>query len=462
LGDRKVILSVKKYLIIPGNHDLRAWKGKNYVSSLLKSIFKRFILCRKLKLVKLYTQPSLGLTRLSNRCFVLNAEVISRIISEAKAMNNEVVRWRREIHSYPELGFQEVRTSKMVEEELKSLGYTTCKVAETGIVASVGSGEPVIGLRADMDALPIQEENDVPYKSKVPGRMHACGHDAHTAMLLGAAHIIKKLHDEGLIKGTTKLIFQPAEEIGTGAKAVVDSGAVDDVKAFFGIHVWPFLPAGIIGIKDGPFLASCDDFKVVVKGKGGHPSSPHEAIDPISVVIDIANAYMKVAGREIDPLQPVVISVTSIRAGNTYNIIPEEAIIEGTVRTLDREVRNYVIGRLKNIGKFYAEGMGCAFKFHLLQSMPPTVNDPGLGSIVREALQPLRVVEIPKPVMGSEDFSFYGNVGATYFVALGTGNEKKGTTYPNHHPRFNIDEDVLWVGVAAHTLFATYAAEKLE
>ncbi len=375
------------------------------------------------------------------------------ILAESKRVHDKVVEWRRDFHSHPELGYEEVRTASIVEGVLKSLGYNVERVAKTGVIGTLrGGGGPVVGLRADMDALPINEENDVPYRSIYPGRMHACGHDAHTAMLLGAAVILSKLRPR--LRGTVKLIFQPAEEIGTGAKDIVESGAVDDVEAFFGVHVFPFLPKGLLATKQGPLLASCDDYRIVIRGKGGHPSSPHEAVDPIAPALQIASTIRALPSLEVDPLEPSVVAVTSVRAGNTYNVIPETAEIMGTVRALSEKTRSLLLSRIKEVSVSIASAMRCRAEFELLQSMPVTINDVELAGLSREWLSPLKVIELPKPFMGSEDFSFYSKVGRTLYMALGVGNKEKGIVYPNHHPRFDIDEDALWVGVAAYTMMA--------
>lgn len=368
-------------------------------------------------------------------------------------MHGKVVEWRRDFHSHPELGYEEVRTSSVVEGALKELGYEVVRVAKTGVVGTLRGGEgPVVGLRADMDALPINEENNVPYRSIYPGKMHACGHDAHTAMLLGAAEVLSKLRDR--LRGTVKLIFQPAEEIGTGAKDVVESGAVDDVEAFFGIHVFPFLPTGVLATRPGPLLASCDDFRIVIKGRGGHPSAPHEAVDPITPALQVASTIRSLPSLEVDPLEPSLVVVTSVRAGNTYNVIPGTAEIMGTIRALSEGTRSHLLRRVREVAESVASGMRCSAVFELLDSMPVTVNDPELAEHAREWLSPLRVAEIPKPFMGSEDFSFYSRVGRALYMALGVGNKEKGIIYPNHHPRFDVDEDALWVGVAAHSIMA--------
>ncbi len=331
----------------------------------------------------------------------MDRRVIQEIITRAKELHEKVVEWRRDFHRHPELAYEEVRTSGIVKGILKSLGYKIQEVAVTGVVGSLGSGKPVVALRADMDALPIQEENEAPYRSQVPGKMHACGHDAHTAMLLGAAHVIKELHDEGLIKGTTKLIFQPAEEGGLGAKKVVESGAVDDVDAFFGIHVWASLKTGLIGVREGPLLASADAFRVVVKGKGGHAAHPELAIDPVVIASDLVNLYQRIVSREVGALNPAVITVASIKAGTTTNVIPEEAELLGTVRTFDEKVRDFIISRLQEVTSKHAEALRGSAKFELTEEpIPPTVNDPDLAKWAKPLLKYVGEVVARKGLWG--------------------------------------------------------------
>ncbi len=383
------------------------------------------------------------------------SSIESLIISRARELSSYVIEMRRDFHMHPELKYEEVRTSGIVEKELKSLGYETIRTAKTGVIGILRgrNKDKVVALRADMDALPIQEENDVPYKSRVPGKMHACGHDAHTAMLLGAARILAKIRDE--LDGTVKLIFQPAEEGGLGAKLIVEEGHLDDVDAIFGIHVWASLPSGKIGIREGPLLASADAFRVYIKGKGGHAAMPNLSIDPIVVVADLINAYQKVVSREVNPLEPAVVSVTYVRAGTTFNVIPEDAEMRGTIRTFNEEVRNYIVKRLEEITKEYAKALRCEAKFELTEeNIPPTVNDKRLAEFARRVLTPLGEIVVPEQTMGAEDFSFYTKKAPGLFIVLGIRNEKKGIVYPHHHPRFDVDEDVLWMGTAIHSLLA--------
>jgi len=381
--------------------------------------------------------------------------LVDEVLEYSRSLSEYIIRMRRDFHMHPELKWEERRTSSIVERELRKLEIEVIRVAETGVIGVLkGSGEgPVVGIRADMDALPIQEENDVPYRSRVHGKMHACGHDAHTAMLLGAAKVLAKVR--GRINGTVKLIFQPAEEGGLGAKAMVESGALDDVKAFFGIHVWSMLPAGVVGIKEGPMMAGADAFTIKVKGMGGHGAQPHEAVDPIPPACDIVNALHRIVSREVPALQPAVISVTMVKGGTTFNVIPEEVTLAGTIRTFDEGLRNKIIERIKSIVKHYAEAWGCEGRFELSEGyVPPTINDARVTSIVRGVASKLTKVVEGEPTMGAEDFAFYGRKAPAAFAILGVRNEAKGIVYPHHHPRFDVDEDVLWLGTALYSLVA--------
>ncbi len=381
----------------------------------------------------------------------------------AKKLHPKVIEWRRDFHAHPELRWEEVRTSKVVEEELRKLGYEIIRVSGTGVIGVLrGQGNRgVVALRADMDALPIQEENDVPYRSKIPGKMHACGHDAHTAMLLGAAHILVKIRNK--IPGAVKLIFQPAEEGGLGAKKMVESGMLDDVNAFFGLHVWDALPTGVVGLREGPAMAGADAFKIVVRGKGGHGAVPHEAIDPIPVAADMIVALHRIIPREVPVLKPAVLSVTKLRAGTASNIIPEEVEMEGTLRTFDEGVRDYILKRMKEVIENYARAGRCEAALTLSEDrVPPTVNHPKLTQLVKEIASSITEVSDAKPTMGAEDFSFYGKIAPATYAFLGIRNEEKGIVYPHHHPRFNIDEEALWVGTALYAAVAVGILEKIE
>jgi len=376
---------------------------------------------------------------------------MKEIIDLAKGLQPWLVETRRRLHRHPELAWEEIETSRFVEEELRKLGIETKKVAKTGVIGILGSGGRVVALRADMDALPIQEENDVPYRSEVPGKMHACGHDAHVAMLLGAARILARIRP----KGTVKFIFQPAEEGGLGGKRMAESGELDDVEAFFGIHVWAHLESGKIGIRGGPLWASADAYHIAVKGMGGHGAMPHRTIDPISVLASIFEESQRIITREVSPLEPLVITVGKVEAGTTWNVIPGEAHMWGTIRAFTQETRDYAVRRLGEIAEAVARAHRAEATFELtMEPIPPTVNDEGLARMAREALSPyLEVVEAPRELV-AEDFSFYSRIAPALFILLGIRNEEKGIVYPHHHPRFNVDEDVLWMGSATHAILA--------
>lgn len=380
----------------------------------------------------------------------------TKIVELAKQLEPYIVERRRDFHMHPEVRFEEVRTSQIVEEELKKLGYEVIRTAGTGVIGILRGGSKegkTVALRADMDALPIQEENDVPYKSKVPGKMHACGHDAHTAMLLGAARILAEIKDH--LEGTVKLIFQPGEEGGAGAKNIVEEGHLDDVDAIFGIHVWAQLPSGVIATRKGPIMASSDGYIIRIKGKGGHAASPHLANDPTNPAADIYNALQKIVSRSVNPFSPVVITTPVIEASHGYNVIPDVVEIKGTLRTFDIELRNKVMARIEKIVEFYSKAWDCEGTIELFRiPYPPTVNDPKLAEFVMGIAKKLGSVVEAEPTMGAEDFAFYLQKAPGVFIFLGIRNEEKGIVYPHHHPKFDVDESVLWKGAAIYSLLA--------
>ena len=373
-------------------------------------------------------------------------------VSEAKNIEKEIITWRRDFHMHPELGYEEERTSKIVEEHLREWGYSIKRVG-TGIIADMGRGEKTIALRADMDALPIQEENDVPYKSKIPGKMHACGHDAHTAMLLGAGKIIAGHRDE--LNGRVRLIFQPAEEGGNGAVKMIEGGALEGVDAIFGLHVWMNLPSGVIGIRDGPFLAGAGFFEARVLGKGGHGASPHEAVDPIPISAEIILALQTIVSRNVNPVETGVVSVTAINGGTAFNVIPEEVTLKGTFRYYNPEVGGLIKRRMEEIFRGIAGTHGAGAEFSIRDLVPPTINSKEMADFARNVAEKygLKHGEVAMS-MGAEDFAYYLQKVPGAFLALGIRNEEKGITYPHHHPRFDVDEDVLYLGTAMEVALA--------
>jgi amidohydrolase len=389
-------------------------------------------------------------------------ETKQKLIEEAKKLESYVLSTRRHIHMYPETAFEEVETQKFVESELQKIGYETARTARTGVIATLhGKSKGLtIALRADMDALNLTEENDVPYKSKNPGKMHACGHDAHTAMLLGAAKIIYE-HKNELI-GTVKIIFQPAEEGGGGGRLIVEEGHLNDVDRVFAIHVWRELESGVIGTRKGGILASADEFGVLVTGKGGHAAAPHQTIDPTAVLVDIYNAIQKCVSREIDPFENVVITTPMLKASDAFNVIPKQAQLKGTFRTMDSSVRDHIVKRIPEIVEGYCKAWRCVgevnFNEDNMIAYPPLIND---GETVDEVKKLLDNTDLNltfmEPSMGGEDFAFYTQKTKGVFLTLGIQNKEKGITAPHHHPRFQVDEEILWKGTALYSILAFFS-----
>ncbi len=373
-------------------------------------------------------------------------------LDRANELQDRLVAIRRDLHKHPELGFQEVRTAQRVTETLHELGieYET-GIAKTGVVAFLGEGEPRFALRADMDALPIVEANQVEYKSENPGVMHACGHDAHTACLLGAAMILSEEFKQGRLRGSVKLLFQPAEEISgfeSGGERMVKEGALNDVDAVVGLHVISTLPSNQVYVRGGPFMAAVDTFEGDVLGRGGHGAYPHEALDPIWLSGQVINAVHGVVSRRMDPTKQGLISICTINAGTATNIIPESVRMSGTIRSFDTGVRNQLHADLE---KAFAvtRSWGGDFRLHIMTGYPATVNDPQVAEFVREMAIGLvgadRVQEAGLH-MGAEDFSYMAKAKPGTFFNLGA--KKDSVDRPHHNPAFDIDEAVLPTGAA--------------
>lgn len=385
-----------------------------------------------------------------------------KLIQEAKDIESYVIEARRHIHMYPETAFEEVKTRDYIEAELQKIGFETERTARTGVIATYKSEKPgsVIALRADIDALNLTEENDLPYKSKIPGKMHACGHDSHTAMLLGAAKIIHQ--NRKMITGTIKLLFQPAEEGGGGGKLIVDEGHLDDVDRIFGIHVWRELESGVIGTRKGGLLASADEFGVTITGKGGHAAAPHQSVDPTSVLVDIYNALQKIITREIDPFADVIITTPVFEASDAHNVIPSRAKLKGTFRTMDPKVREHILTRIPEVVDGFCRAWRCEgvvnFNEDDMIAYPPLINDPETVDDVINILKDVDMAPIMMdPSMGGEDFAFYVQKTKGIFLVLGILNEEKGITAPHHHPKFQVDEAVLWKGTALYSILGFFS-----
>jgi amidohydrolase len=364
----------------------------------------------------------------------------------------EMVATRRDLHAHPELAFEEHRTSGLVAEKLKALGLEPrTGVGKTGVVATVkgARGGKTVLLRADMDALPIQEENGVPYRSQTPGKMHACGHDCHTSILLGVARRLTRERDA--LRGGVTLCFQPAEEVGGGAEAMIRDGVLESPKpdAAFGVHVWQDLDLGKIGVTAGPMMAAVDEFAVTVSGKGAHAAMPHLGIDPVVCLAHVVSALQTIASRGVNPLASVVVSVTQLKAGSAFNIIPESAWMNGTVRVFDETVWAELPGRFERIVRGVCEALGCRAEIRYQRCNRPTVNDPGMAAIARAAAVDVvgeaNVVDDVR-TMGGEDFSAFLHRVPGCFIAVGSRNQAKGLTWDHHHPRFDVDEASLEIG----------------
>jgi len=389
----------------------------------------------------------------------MNMGSYKRIFQKAESLRSDIVGLRRHFHQHPELGLKEFETAKKVEGILRDLGLETKSfVKGTGVCGYLRGAKAgkTFALRADMDALPIQEESDVVFRSKTAGVMHACGHDAHTAMLLGAAMILSERTKD--LPGNVVFLFQPAEETGQGAKEMVSEGAIEGVDGIVALHVTTQFPSGTLRYRSGPFMAAGDFFDVKITGKGGHAGLPHLAIDPITMAATAIGAVQTIISRELNPVESGVISICKMEAGRgAYNVIPESVSFGGTIRSLTPELRDYLPRRMKEVLEGIVSGMRGSYEFNLMPRFPLTVNDEGMTSFVakiaNEMLGEGKVLEI-KPMLGSEDFSFYLEKIPGAFVYLGVQNEAKGVVFPHHHPRFDIDEDVLITGTALNAAFA--------
>jgi amidohydrolase len=363
---------------------------------------------------------------------------------------NEVVSNRRHLHSHPELSFHEVETSVFVANKLEELGLEYHKMADTGLVALIKGDKPsdkVIALRADMDALPITETNDVPYKSQNNGVMHACGHDAHTSSLLGTAKILTELKSE--FGGTIKLIFQPAEEkLPGGASLMIKEGVLENPKpaAVLGQHVMPLIDAGKVGFRAGKYMASTDELYVTVKGKGGHGAQPQQNVDPVIITAHILTALQQVISRFADPKSPSVLSFGKVIANGATNVIPNEVYMEGTFRTMDEKWRGEAHIKMKKMAEGIAESMGGSCEFNIMKGYPFLINEEVLTAATRghaeDYLGKENVLDLDI-WMAAEDFAYYSQVADSCFYRLGTRNEERGITSSVHTPTFDVEEDAF-------------------
>nr|WP_210415107.1 amidohydrolase [Leptospira biflexa] len=370
---------------------------------------------------------------------------------------DEMVRYRRTFHQNPELKYEEKETARFAKEHLESLGFQVEDgIAETGLVALFDSGIPgkTILVRADMDALPIHEENSHTYKSRNEGKMHACGHDGHTSILLALSSDLKIDFKSFVPKGKVLLCFQPAEEGGSGADRMIESGILDryHVDAVFALHVWNHIPLGKVGVVNGTMMASVDEFKITIQGTSGHGAMPQHTVDPIVVGSHLVAALQTLVSRNVDPLEPCVVTVGSFHSGNAFNVIPESAVLHGTVRTYSKSVYEMIPERMRQLTSQVGAGFGAKITLDYKRIDKPTINDPVMADVVRKAAKTVLgdncLTEENTRTMGGEDFSAFLLQRPGCYFFIGSRNEEKGFVHPHHSSFFDFDEDALPIGLS--------------
>jgi amidohydrolase len=377
-------------------------------------------------------------------------ENVHQLVSEHKDL---IIKIRRDLHRIPETAYTEKKTAAYVGDYLNSLGLKVqTGIAQYGVVGLLETDRPgpTVLIRADMDALPLKEDTGLDFASEHDGVMHACGHDAHMTMVLGAATVFTKIQNE--LAGNIKFLFQPAEEGPGGAKPMIEAGVMENPKVDYsiGCHVWHDIPEGTIGVRSGPFLAAMDRFDLKIKGKGGHGAMPHLCADPLEVGTQVVSALQRIVSRQTDPLQPAVVTIGTFHAGTAFNIIPSEAELSGTTRTFNPETWNAWETRLEKVIRGVCESMGVDFELKFSQGYPVTINDESAAEVVRRcAVKVVGEDNVVKPqrTMGGEDFAYYAQKSKGCFFALGVGREGAA---PVHNPKFDFNEDVLMLGVETH------------
>ncbi|WP_150283548.1 M20 family metallopeptidase [Rummeliibacillus sp. TYF-LIM-RU47] len=390
----------------------------------------------------------------------MNESVTVDLNKAAQDLREDVIKWRRHLHENPELSFEEEKTAQFVYDTLESFGnLELSRPTKTSVMARLIGPNPgkTLALRADMDALPIHEENTFEFASQVPGVMHACGHDGHTAMLLGTAKILSGLKDQ--IKGEVRFFFQHAEELFPGgAEEMVQAGVMDGVDLVIGTHLWSPLELGKIGVVYGPMMAAPDTFWLTVNGKGGHAALPHQTVDSIAVAAQVVTNLQHIVSRNTDPLDNLVLSVTQFVGGTTHNVIPGSVDICGTVRSFDADLRKTIPEKMERVIKGITEAHEATYDFKYEFGYRPVINDEEVTAVIEETVREVfgeEALDLMKPNMGGEDFSAYMEKAPGCFFYVGAGNEEKGITYPHHHARFTVDEDALEIGVKTflHAVF---------
>ncbi len=382
----------------------------------------------------------------------MTATAVVTLNKAVEEIKDQVIAWRRYLHENPELSFHEEKTAQFVYETLLTFGnLEVSRPTKNSVMARLIGSQPgkVLAMRADMDALPITEENTFEFVSKNPGVMHACGHDGHTSMLLGTAKLLSGMKDQ--IKGEVRFFFQHAEEVYPGgAEEMVQAGVMDGVDMVIGTHLWSTMEFGTVGICPGPMMAAPDTFWITVLGKGGHAALPHETIDSIAIASQVVTNLQHIVSRNADPLDNLVLSVTQFVGGTTHNVIPGAVEICGTVRSFDKNLRESVPGLMERVIKGITEAHGAGYKFKYEFGYRPVINNAEVTKLMEEVVEEslgAEWVEHMRPTMGGEDFSAFQQKAPGCFFYVAAGNKEKGITYPHHHPRFTIDEEALEVGV---------------
>lgn len=359
---------------------------------------------------------------------------------ERKALEQKLTGFFEELHMHPELSYEEYETTERIKRELAAAGIEILQIPlKTGVAAIVRGAKPgkTYGLRCDIDALPIAEETDLPYKSKTPGKMHACGHDFHTAAVFGAALLLQERKEE--LQGTVKILFQPAEESSHGAETVLETGVLSDVTAIFGLHTAAYLPVGTLGIRAGSVMAAVDRFELNITGTGCHGGHPDEGVDTILVAASVIQAFQSIVGRNLNPFHTGVVSVTRINGGNTWNVIPDKVELEGTVRSMEKDDRIFIEKRMREIAEHTAAAYGANAELLWYPGPPATVNEKAWSAFAQKVAEESGFEVVPqRNSTGGEDFAFYLEKIPGCFINVGTG-----VGYPNHHPKFYADEAAL-------------------
>ena len=366
-----------------------------------------------------------------------------------------VIALRRYFHMYPELSAQEFNTQKKIMAELTKLGLKPRPIAKTGVIAELEGAKPgrTLAIRADIDALPIQDECEKSYQSQNHGICHACGHDGHIAMLLGVAKVLTEMKEE--LTGNIRFLFQPTEEkFPGGALALIQEGALDGVDMVIGAHLWQPIPVDVIGIAYGRMMAAPDEFTITIKGLGGHGSMPHQTVSALLVGAQVVTALSSLTGQDVDPLESAVLSIGCFHSGEVFNIIPDVAVMKGTVRSFEQNVRLKIFERIEQITRGICEAAGASYTLDKIFGYPPVINDVEITKIFAEigsaVLGQQGVMQI-KPSMGAEDFSYFQEKVPGAFIFIGVGNPEKGIVYPQHHPKYDMDEKALANGVEVMT-----------